>query len=1666
MRMEVDETDNLDSNQAPAETIAGSDLPPVAPPFRSFNWESLALVGLLSVVALAALLRFAGLDWDQNHHLHPDERFLTIVATQVQSTDPLTYLRTSESPLNPYNAGQNFYVYGNFPLTVTRLAGEWLVKACAALIDTCAYGYTSYDGIHLVGRALSGLLDMLSVVLIFFIGRRLYDWRVGLLGALFSAVAVMPIQQSHFFTMDNWAAGLTTLGMYAAVRGGERGDQQRWWLLFGVALGLAVSSRVNVAPLAAMAPISGGIWLLRRGEGSLAYLRTQVGAVDLQRVVFGVILAAFVSLLTFRLAQPYAFMDATLARQTGLEQAGVEPGTLEVLLKSLVGLNPQWRANMEEIQRLQSPDASFPPALQWTDRAPLLFPWTNMVLYGMGLGAGLLAWFGFGWALWRIARGRPDWLAHLLPVAWIGLYFVFMGTRWVKSIRYFLPVYPFLLLLAGWALVALWRKAGQRRRHAAEARAAVLLLGLIAFVLSLSWAMSFVRIYQEPVTRISASTWMYENIPSGATLLYEFDGRREELQLPLRGYEFTPEGFPLTLTFTLGEEATLQGIRFNYLSDPQGDPDAETLLVRIFSSRDPSQPVTEKSASLALGSTPQTALLALAETPVLPDVAYQIIIEAGPGGPVRAGTSVIANEHWDDALPVRLDGRDAFGQYYTGVSIGQVPVAHPDNEEKRAQMQAWLDEADVLVLSSQRALWNTARLPLTYPLTMRYYEALFSGELGFDLAAEFHADFAIGPLHISDTTGQVRWGKAPAAGWPPPGALAAEEAFSVYDHPPVWIFTKNERYATANTAAVLSEVDLSQQLFQTPGEATRSPNGLQLGDEAFALQQANGTFAELFAPDSLLNRFPGLAAVVWWLAVIALGLVGFPLSFVLFRGLVDRGYGLSRVLALLLISYFGWLLASLKLAPHTRGTLAVGLLLLILVNAVIAWRRREALGRFFRKQWRAVALIEVLAAALYLLFIAIRLGNPDVWDVIWGGEKPMDVSYFTAVLKSVSFPPYDPWFAGGYLNYYYYGFVYVGALTKLLAIVPTTAYNLALPMLASFTGVGAYTAAYNLVAWRERPASAVDEDTAATRSIWRSPAVLAGLAAVVLTLLLGNLDELRVMVNAWQRTSDSAVNSGLPAVDAVVRTLDGGFDILVGGKPAAIYPGDWFWTATRAININEGEAAPITEFPFFTFLYGDLHAHMISMPLMLLALGWAVSIALQAPSAGRPRLWQLALGGLAIGALRATNTWDWPTYLVIGSFAVLFAVYRRFGAITLRAIGEGALLAGTLVGTAVLTFLPFAENYGVGYASAAVWQGSRTNLSSYLTVHGLFLFLIVTHLAREFRAWTRTWTGEALRSLEPMMRPLFVVVATFLLLLVLLLLRGYWVAPLVLSLVALSGVLALRPGLAPARRIVLVLIASALFLTMAVEVVVLEGDIGRMNTVFKFYVQVWLILSVVGGAAFAWIWTKGRPGWGRRRRVGWQTALAALVAVAALYPVLATKAKWDIRMSDEAPHTLDGMAFMAVTEYQDRGQTIPLRYDYEALRWLQRNVPGTPVIAEAHSDNPYRSIGNRVAMYTGLPAIVGWDWHQRQQRAVLPGSIVGNRIQDVNRLYNTPDIEEARQILTWYDVGYVYVGQLEWVYYNPEGLQKFSLMEEAGLLEEVYRNSGTSIYRVAGQEGG
>jgi len=491
------------------------------------------------------------------------------------------------------------------------------------------------------------------------------------------------------------------------------------------------------------------------------------------------------------------------------------------------------------------------------------------------------------------------------------------------------------------------------------------------------------------------------------------------------------------------------------------------------------------------------------------------------------------------------------------------------------------------------------------------------------------------------------------------------------------------------------------------------------------------------------------------------------------------------------------------------------------------------------------------------------------------------------------------------------------------------------------------------------------------------------------------------------------------------------------------------------------------------------------MPLALLALAFALSVVL---ARGRWKgilggFFGFTLGGLAIGVLRPTNTWDLYTYLAIGVIALAYALWRYYrppekpmrGLAFFSAwpVGVQRLLVtlggvSLLIWISMLLFQPFVKWYGMGYNKLELWQGPNTSLSAYLTHWGVFLFIIVCWLIWETRAWIASRPGGLLHQSAKYRGWILGLASIVILITIALAIKvlqpanvpfgnGVLVAWLALPLAAWAGVLLLRPDQPDAKRFTLFLIGTGLVLTLMVEILVLVGDSGRVNTVFKFYLQVWMLFAVSSAAALGWL-ISSLPEWRPARRIAWAASLALLVAGAALYPIIASRAKIHDRISALAPHTLDGMAFMKYTTYFRQGQ-MQLDQDYRAIRWMQENVQGSPVIVEANLRDLY-SWGSRFSIFTGLPDVVGWEWHEQQQRIINPASWVSDRIAEIDNFYTTTELQSARDFLKKYGVKYIVVGQLERNHYPGAGLDKFE-EQNGSLWNKVYSDEKTAIYKVS-----
>jgi YYY domain-containing protein len=994
---------------------------------------------------------------------------------------------------------------------------------------------------------------------------------------------------------------------------------------------------------------------------------------------------------------------------------------------------------------------------------------------------------------------------------------------------------------------------------------------------------------------------------------------------------------------------------------------------------------------------------------------------------IPAGAT-LSHTNWDDALPLLLPG-DPPGRFQT-VELSPFDT---DSSAKEVAFADALDRIDYVVESSNRAYASIPRDPARYPSMTRYYEALWNGDLGFEKVADFEHSPELFGVRIPDRV--------------------AEEAFTVYDHPRVTIWKKTANYSRDRTLAILEPDRADAAVFSPPGNA--ATNQLILSPSEYATQQQGGTWASVFSASGTFSHFPWL----WWLAWLELlSFASLPMATLVLRSLPDGGYGVSKVLGPAAATLLCWGLVAWGVTDFSRVA-AVGSFVTILVGgAAIGVWRRKALLREMRERWRLWLACELVFLIAFAAFLALRAWNPAVWYHPTGGEKPMDLAYLTAVARSTSFPPYDPWFAGGYMNYYYMGWMVLAVPMRAFQTVPEVAFNLAVPTFAAMAAAVTFATGVNLMALRPD-----------SRPAFRSQYVLVGVLGVVLFMVAGNFDALHQQVEHLQRVSDWGIGSHVPILGGAVR-LSGGVVAWIGG--AHLAPFDW-WRSSR---VHFG-SSDITEFPFWSLLFADMHPQLMDLPFFGLAIALCLGyVAARLNDSARIQIAVAALLGVSIGFVRTVHTWDFPTALLLGLGAIALATWMAPGARRRRASIMALHIAALGAGVA-LPFLPFTSRMVV--PTDGIGRSPLTTPIQQTFDHwGVFLIITVLFLVIRYRE--ERFSGNALASVAG---DSFGLCALFVLgsaLYVAFDRQGAATVALLTFLVVLLGNLAIL-DLRARPRIVGRLVATAmLFVAFAIiagtDLVRVNDDIERMNTVFKFSLQAWQ-LAALGCAFGSWYvlralwsgdWRQLHLSRGQRRTsIAVSGILAAVAGAALLYPLLAVPERQDARFVDTAP-TLNGLVFLEnadPTFLEERGNPGPeddyelhLNEDLPLIQWLRANVQGTPTIVE--EVGPLYHWTGRFSEYTGLPAVIGWDWHQVQQRGEF-ASPVETRRKEVAAFYQSSNPIDAARFLRRYDVAYVMVSAWERALGDSAAIRMF---ESLPGLEPVFRSNENVIYRVRPDE--
>ncbi len=775
-------------------------------------------------------------------------------------------------------------------------------------------------------------------------------------------------------------------------------------------------------------------------------------------------------------------------------------------------------------------------------------------------------------------------------------------------------------------------------------------------------------------------------------------------------------------------------------------------------------------------------------------------------------------------------------------------------------------------------------------------------------------------------------------------------------------------------------------------------------------------------------------AAAWWLWIELLGIIALPLSFQLFKNLPDRGYAFGKVLGILAPSYLLWLAATIGILPNTRLSIFALVALTTLVSLFVLYRSSKDLSDFLSRNWKTVLATELVFTLFFVAWVVIKSYSPEIQHT----EQPMDFALLNGILRSTHFPPNDPWLSGQSVSYYYFGYLMMAMLTKLSAIPSSISYNLSLALVFGLTASGAFSLVFNLVRG----------DARKPLSLF-GMAMLFGAIGALFLVVTGNLEGLLEMLYAHNVGSQDFWKwVGIGNLDKPYTST--------GWAPSEFW---WWWKATRVIDGSMAET--ITEFPVFSFVLGDLHPHVLSLPFVVTALALSLNVFL-APGrlalrwiTGHPL--EFALTALALGSLIFINSWDFPVFLAVFLAAVALKVFSDVSE-DARTVWRGAaLFALCLVLGSVLLYLPY--YLGPRIPIQGIWiVDVNTRYLHYGIIWGLFLFAAVSLVACCAIRWLRlgkvSWTAPMVSAV--------VVLGPFALWAALELLASLFTSGISEGLGDIAGkLLSLFPLLAvlfvgtwalvhrlrqrsEGPRVGLfglLLVLVGLYLTMGVELFYIRDLFGnRMNTVFKLYYQAWTMLAIGGGFGLYYVGARwqasSKPAW--LGHFFWRVALVVLVIGAGVYPVAATYSRSD---AFKAKQTLDGLAWV---QQQDPDE-------YAAVQWLQQNVEGSPVIVEAvgGSYSEYARVSSR----TGLPAVLGWPGHEQQWRG--SGAAYAGREQDVALIYQSKDAELVKSLLQKYNITYVYVGAPEKKQYPSGDFTKFG-----AFMDVAFQGGGVVIYKV------
>ena len=770
--------------------------------------------------------------------------------------------------------------------------------------------------------------------------------------------------------------------------------------------------------------------------------------------------------------------------------------------------------------------------------------------------------------------------------------------------------------------------------------------------------------------------------------------------------------------------------------------------------------------------------------------------------------------------------------------------------------------------------------------------------------------------------------------------------------------------------------------------------------------------------------------VLWLLAAYAIALAAFPLCYCLLPNLRDRGASIAMPFGLLTLGYASWILSILRIVPSTQITVVLLLIVMAGLSGWIVRRNWREILDFIVQEWKTLALGQVVFLGVFAVWITYRFHDPSINHT----EQPMDFMFLNSTVRSMLGTPEDSWLRGEGISYYYFGYWNFALLTKLTGIVSGVTYNLSLALVPAMAAGGMYGLVSNLVRADRGKVKA---------------AVLTGMVAALLLVLMANLEGVLEFMRANGMGADGFWSwVGVQGLTAPAGSLTQEW-----------WPTEnwWWWRATRVIgSFADGVQTDYTihEFPAFSYILGDLHPHVMSVPFVVMFLGFLWNF-WRAPSIWSWSDWRpyLSLFVLAflLGGLGFTNMWDLPVFGLVFLLVAALKVYESGKTRIRDLVLETAPLA-LLVGVAVfLLYSPYFLTFTSQVGGIGGLAGPGTRSLHLVLVWAPFLvavapFVVAVYWRTTLRGdWVRTTLYSLSAGFLPFVAwvPLYIsgggdpagVISRFVQVLPLALL---------VTLAAYATLWLIREEKASEGMIFAMALATlGLALIMGPELLFVDDSFGgaheRMNTVFKLYYQAWTVLAAATGyVIYYWMKLLRESDSSTRMLLRvWGLGFALLLVGSLYYAPAAIASKAELYGPDR---TLDGL------QHVERFAAP----EYRAIEYIRENVGQGSAILEAVGGG-YSEHG-RIASSTGVPTVLNWPGHQMQWRG--SSTPFAGREQDVQTIYQTLSISEAASLLDKYDVDHVYVGPRERSKYGEAGLAKF-----ARFMTPVFSDADVVIYR-------